>query len=342
MTITQPDYFDSFSCIAGDCPDSCCIGWQVIPDREHLNFYSTLEGSLGEEIRNGIVDIDGEPSFALCDGRCCMLREDGLCKIQYALGEEALSQICGFYPRFETELGLIREQGLSISCPEVARMILTRKTPIVLKTYQTDDPLRFYHDVEPERIMAVRQGRDNALKLLQDQTLSLSDKMKELLFIALEVDESELEEPLSDAPDTKMTHEAFLSFRTGLYHLFRSMEHLRPRWPGLLDSCFRGAALTALKEDTCWDRLLSYYLFKYALRSAMDDNFLQWVSIGILSVVFLQDLLSQGAGDLIDLVQLYAKETEHNEDNIDLLMNALWDDPMFSPESIIMLLNYFS
>lgn len=342
MVVTQPDYYEDFSCIAGDCPDSCCIGWQVIPDQEHLDFYSSLQGPLGEELRQGIIDIDGEPSFALCNGRCCMLREDGLCKIQFALGEDALSKICGFYPRFETELGLIREQGLSISCPEVARIILTRKEPIILKTYQTNDPLRYFHDVEPERILAVRQGRDEAIRILQDRSVPLAERMKQLLYIALRVDETELEEPVNSLPETKMTEEEFFSFRTQMYDLFLSLERLRPRWTEILEKSREGAALPSLDDETCWEQLLVYYLFKYALRSAMDDNFLQWVSIAILSVILLQELYSQQAGNLIDLVQLYAKETEHNEENLDVLMNALWDEPPFSPESILTLLNYFS
>lgn len=341
MIVTQPDYYDRFACIAGACPDSCCIGWQVIPDKKHLDYYSTIEGPLGEEIRQGIVDIDGEPSFALCEGRCCMLREDGLCKIQYSLGEEALSHICGFYPRFETELGLIREQGLSISCPEVARIILTRKEPPVFHSYQTDAPLRYYHDVEPERILAVRQGRDEAIKVLQDHSIPLAERMRQLLLIGLQVDDTELDDPLSTFPYTKMSEEAFVSFRSRMYDLFLSLEHLRPRWTALLETFRDKDGISVFNEETWWEQLLSYYLFKYALRSGMDDNFLQWICIAIISTVLLQDLYGQKAGDIIDLVQLYAKETEHNDDNIDIIMEALWDDPTFSPESILMLLNYF-
>lgn len=341
MIVTQPDYYDCFACIAGDCPDSCCIGWQVIPDQDHLDYYRTIEGPLGEEIRRGIVEIDGEPSFALCNGRCCMLREDGLCKIQYTLGEEALSKICGFYPRFITELGLIREQGLSISCPEVARMILTRRDPITFKTYQTDEPLRYYHDVEPERILAVRKGRDEAMAVLQDPTLSLAQTMKKIIYIGLDVDDVELEEPLSITPDIKMSPEDFCRLRARMYYLFISLERLRPRWTDILEQGHRGNALNSLDEDISWKQLLGYYLFKYSLRSAMDDNFLQWASLSVMSVILLQDLLYNQTGDMLDLVQLYAKETEHNDENIDVLMDALWDDPLFSPESIIMLLNRF-
>ena len=27
--ITKPDFYDSFKCRAGECTDSCCIGWEI-------------------------------------------------------------------------------------------------------------------------------------------------------------------------------------------------------------------------------------------------------------------------------------------------------------------------
>ena len=329
MTVTQPDYYKEFSCIAGDCPDSCCIGWQVIPDAEHLEYYKTLEGELGEAIRSAIVDVDGEPSFALCNRRCSMLREDGLCKIQYHLGESALSNVCGFYPRFVTELGLIREEGLSISCPEVARLILTRKDPLTFHTYQTDDPLRYFHDIEPERILAIRQGREQGLHILQNRSLSLAFRMIKLLDIGIHVDDVEI-----CRPRFPLTTEAYTAFRAKVYDVFLSFEHLRPEWTEILTVGKSGSALTSLNEDPCWEQLLVYFLYKYALRSTMDDNFLESIIMSIISVFLLQDLYHNHAGDLIYLVQLYAKETEHNEDNLNTLMALPWEDSTFSPESI--------
>ena len=336
MKVTQPDYYDDFSCIAGACPDSCCIGWQVIPDREHLDYYRTLDGELGESIRKGIVDVDGEPTFALCNGRCCMLRDDGLCKIQYALGEEALSHVCGFYPRFVTELGLIREQGLSISCPEVARIILTRQEPITLKTYETNDPLRYFHDIEPERLISLMQGRAEGFSILQDRSLPLPQRMKELLLLGIRIDEAD---PLNT--DSILSDSEFSVFRQKLYDLFLSLEQLRPDWTEILEKGPSGTSLTALDGDPCWEQLLVYYLFKYTLRSAMDDNFLECISMSILSILLLQELYLQGAGEPIYLVQLYAKETEHNEENLEQILNAVWDEPSFAPQSIFALLNRF-
>ncbi len=30
MLYTIPDYYKEFSCIAADCEDTCCAGWQIV------------------------------------------------------------------------------------------------------------------------------------------------------------------------------------------------------------------------------------------------------------------------------------------------------------------------
>ena len=34
MLVRVPDYFDRFHCLAGACPHSCCVGWEVVVDEE--------------------------------------------------------------------------------------------------------------------------------------------------------------------------------------------------------------------------------------------------------------------------------------------------------------------
>ena len=46
MKITKPSYFDSFSCIAGACPDSCCKEWDVQVDPVSAKYYRSLPGAL--------------------------------------------------------------------------------------------------------------------------------------------------------------------------------------------------------------------------------------------------------------------------------------------------------
>lgn len=37
MIVRVPDYFSEFSCIAGDCKDSCCLGWEIDIDEDHMS-----------------------------------------------------------------------------------------------------------------------------------------------------------------------------------------------------------------------------------------------------------------------------------------------------------------
>ena len=40
MLYTIPDYYKEFSCIAGDCEDTCCAGWQIVIDEKSKRRYA--------------------------------------------------------------------------------------------------------------------------------------------------------------------------------------------------------------------------------------------------------------------------------------------------------------
>ena len=51
MRVRVPDYFDGFSCLAGACSHSCCIGWEVVLDEDTVRRYQQLPGALGSGMR---------------------------------------------------------------------------------------------------------------------------------------------------------------------------------------------------------------------------------------------------------------------------------------------------
>ena len=42
MLCTIPDYYKEFSCIAGDCEDTCCAGWQIVIDEKSKRRYAII------------------------------------------------------------------------------------------------------------------------------------------------------------------------------------------------------------------------------------------------------------------------------------------------------------
>ena len=61
MRVRVPDYFDGFSCLAGACPHSCCIGWEVVLDEDTVRRYQQLPGALGERLRDCLLYTSPSP-----------------------------------------------------------------------------------------------------------------------------------------------------------------------------------------------------------------------------------------------------------------------------------------
>ena len=80
MLYCKTDLYDGFSCIAGDCPDTCCAGWQIVIDEESLERYEAVPGDFGRRLRASIDDEEG----IFCqseDRRCAFLNDQDLCDI---------------------------------------------------------------------------------------------------------------------------------------------------------------------------------------------------------------------------------------------------------------------
>ena len=78
MKIIKPSYYDTFRCIAGECPDSCCHQWQVQVDEEAAAFYRGLEGPLGDALRACMVDTESGTEMENVNDRCPMWRADAV------------------------------------------------------------------------------------------------------------------------------------------------------------------------------------------------------------------------------------------------------------------------
>ena len=126
MKVRVPNYFNEFKCIASECEDTCCAGWEIVIDDETHKRYEKVEGEFGEILRSKIVKSDGENIFLLNNGNCSFLNEKKMCEIYINLGEGHLCYTCQQFPRYTEEFLDLKEVGLSLSCPEAARIILRR------------------------------------------------------------------------------------------------------------------------------------------------------------------------------------------------------------------------
>lgn len=131
--IRKATYLNEFKCIGGSCEDNCCIGWNVEIDKETFAKYQKIKDpELAEIIKETIYinedsyDVNVDYAIVELKGNkhCPFLNDSRLCKMQARLGEDYLSNVCATYPRLSNEINGVLEYSATISCPEVARLIL--------------------------------------------------------------------------------------------------------------------------------------------------------------------------------------------------------------------------
>ena len=186
MIITTPDYFDEFVCIADKCPDTCCSGWQIVINDEYLKRYKS-----GDEYptinMSEYVDFKEKVFKQSDDRRCAFLRDDNLCKLCFEYGESALCKTCHLYPRHIEEFENVRETTLSLSCPEVARILLSRYTPVKFVSKETDEEEE-YEDFDFMLYSTLLDARDVMIEILQNRSIPIDVRAGMVLGLCHDID----------------------------------------------------------------------------------------------------------------------------------------------------------
>ena len=194
MQFTFPNYYKEFSCIAGACPDTCCAGWQIVIDEKTLKKYQHFRGPFRNRLHN---DIDWkEQVFRQYNRRCAFLNEENLCDIYTEAGPKMFCKTCRTYPRHIEEFEGLREISLSLSCPEAARILLSRKEKVHFFTREKETREEVYDDFDYLLFTALMDTRDMLIAVVQDRNVPMQKRLWKVLAVAhdfqLCVDKNEL------------------------------------------------------------------------------------------------------------------------------------------------------
>lgn len=182
MLITIPDYYQDFECIADKCEDTCCAGWQIVIDRKTLKKYTKIKGGFKKEIFKNVNWFQG--TFKQDQNkRCAFLNEKNLCDLYLSQGEEGFCKTCREYPRHTEEFEGVREITLSISCPEVARILMNRMEPVQFLSEEKEGEEEF-EDFDPFLYSILEDARKEMITILQNRNLTISDRVLLVLGMA--------------------------------------------------------------------------------------------------------------------------------------------------------------
>lgn len=174
MLYTIPDYYEEFSCIADKCEDTCCAGWQIVIDKDSLQKYRKIRGNFRKRMFRSVDWLRG--TFRQDKNkRCAFLNENNLCDLYLAQGENGFCKTCREYPRHTEEFEGVREITLSLSCPEVARIVMNRMDPVTFISHEKDGEEEF-DDFDPFLYSVLDDARKEMIRLLQDRSLTVAER----------------------------------------------------------------------------------------------------------------------------------------------------------------------
>ena len=325
MKVFKPSYFDSFRCIAGACPDSCCKEWAVQVDEASAEYYRSLTGPLGDRLREVLCDEDGETVMTITDGRCPMWREDGLCRIQAELGEEALCKTCREFPRLTHDYGDFLELGLELSCPEAAGWILSASdASLVSETVPGEGEAEY----DEEAMSVLKTTRQTMLSLLSEKR-----PVGELLALALlygcqaqsELDSGDIQPFDADAALESAKSLAKPGNLQAMVDFFLELELLTPEWEALLRNPCPGP------WDAHTPAMARYLVNRYWLQAVSDYDLYSRVKFLLIACLLVRTL----GGDLSRTAQLWSKEIENDADNVDALLDGAYSHPAFTDDKLL-------
>ncbi len=315
MKLIAPDYYPEFKCIADQCRHSCCIGWIIDVDPDTLEYYHTVTGPLAERLQKGIDESAETPHFILGEQeRCPFLNQTGLCDLILELGEDSLCQICRDHPRYRNFFSDRTEIGLGLCCEAVCALVLkrTEKTTLIL----------LEEDGEEEELLApdasLLDWRAQLVELAQDRTKTIEARAAAILKAA------EMTLPARNPSEWA--------------DVYLELERLEESWTDRLQELKNtdisdGPALDTPEWEMAFEQLLVYFLYRQ-LPAALDDGEYEGrAAFAVLSYFIIRDLcrthaVLHGSVDLDDLIEIarqYSAEIEYSDENVEALLDALFE-----------------
>ena len=349
MKLRVPGYYKQFTCIADKCIDNCCFGgWQIDIDKETIDYYDTVQGDFGDRLKKYVDKEAG--CFKLNNGQCPFLLNNNLCEIYKELGPEHMGLVCTQFPRFTEYYGNIKETGIGMACEEAARIILNDSTPFILEETDIDEE-EIWGEYDSSLGQSLFILRDKIMSMLDDTSLSLSDKLCVILDkcdylqnlinnnnydeirkfcsdidLIKDIKANSLKQDTSTSiitsnDNSKPDNRVIKAINMKIWWAYLDLEPLNSQWQELSSNAYD--YLYENSNEVCcppydndllelfFTRLTKYYVYRYMLKASFDHNLTGKAQLIVSNLIILKDLF------------IFRKGKDSNQDDEKILMDII-------------------
>lgn len=330
-----PDYYSEFKCIASECRDNCCIGWEIDIDDETFLHYKNCGGEFEKRVAECIrTDGDGVHSFILDEReRCPFLNDRNLCDVYINLGSEALGNICTDHPRFRNFLSFGTETGIGLCCEAAAEIILGRRGGFSLDRSEPQSEDGFEN--------AVLEVRGSAFRILSADG-DVFDSLRKLCAAAKRIqpllDREQYDEIHGICTENAQSadHEPSLEgLSADMIKMMGTLESISPEWDEMLAKISRYKGETKFDNETKFHineelkQAAQYFVFRHFTEACDDGEIVSkayFAQFGC-AVIYASWLAADcgSFGERADAAKLFSKQFEYSEENMGAVYDFLYD-----------------
>lgn len=347
MKTVEEGLFKDFKCIADKCPMTCCSGWQIVIDDESLNAYNEYEGPLNKDFDEN-VDFD-EGCFCQKENRdCAFLNESGLCNMILKGSEDLLCDTCRLFPRHCEEFEDVREWSMSVSCPEVARLLFESEKYLEFTSKEDDeeDPLEDeFEDFDIFLFDKLSEARDVYFDICKNGELNILEKTGLLLELSkrLQAKYDTGDIFLMEEDIKTFSNEDFIkktvkdkaldieTFYAENKHKFDGLTRMTDEFGDYL-KLFKSDFISrdrSEKTEFVLSNLLMSYIYTYLLGSVYNGFIFANTYLCVFCVLFTEILVEKKASvtehelsenEILRIMYLLSRECEHADENVNALL----------------------
>lgn len=323
MTKRYLNFYENFNCLAGDCPDTCCAGWNIALSDEFISANPKYKKFIRKKCFKNVSD------------RCPLLQKDGLCEYIAENGQENLNSVCKYHPRYFYNYGAVREVYFSLSCPETAKLVINFSDLPAVTIKPEVFPVE-PNDIDYNLFVYAEAARNEMLEVIKSEDYDIKSKLSFIYLYGLKLDLNIKKENYT-LPDT-----AKFVRMSKLYNVLTEKNALKIYSVLKKCDCTRNSLHevtgTALKNEkfsfnefTGINNLLYAFVFDGILKAAVYEDVLSEVKYILSSFIyfmtasgFSKEVYKNSSLPLQEkIVTDYVREIEHDDKNLSLINNSL-------------------